>query len=446
MKITVIGGAGVRAPLLIGSLAKRAKMLDIDEVAIYDIDPRKVGLIVPLAKSVLEKAGNPYKLTVAETPEEAVKGATAVITTIRAGFEEGRAKDERICMNHGMLGQETTGAAGFAFACRSIPALVDYARMTFDSNPDAWLLNFTNPAGLTTQALNKEGYDRCVGICDSADSAKAYCADHLGVDKSAIETRVTGLNHLSFTTSIKVNGEEKITEFLHDDKFLTNAQYVFPKEIVQNVGSYLNEYLYYFLLEKEALKAVLSEEKSRGELIVGWNSKLLNDLEALDLKTNADKGLDYYMNYTRHRNESYMDYATGGERYLPTDEEEGYAGVALDFLEAYSGTEPKQHTLIVPNNGNLKELEDHEVIEVTCEISNGSIKPLPAGDLNKDALNLVKSVKRYESIGVDAIAEQSIEGAIEALRVHPLIKDNAIAEAMMKDFMAAQEQSFSKWR
>lgn len=446
MKITVIGGAGVRAPLLIGSLAKRAKKLDIDEVAIYDIDPKKIKLIVPLAQSVLDKAGNPYKLTVAETPEKAVSNAAAVITTIRAGFEEGRAKDERICMNHGMLGQETTGAAGFAYACRSVPTLIDYARITFDKNPDAWLLNFTNPAGLTTQALHKEGYDRCVGICDSADTAKAYCADHLKVDKESIETRVTGLNHLSFTTSIKVNGEEKLQQLLADDEFLKNAQYVFPKEMVRDIGCYLNEYLYYFLLEKQALRATLAEEKSRGELIVGWNSNLLKELESIDLKENADKGLDYYMQYTRHRNESYMDYATGGERYLPTDEEEGYAGVALDFLEAWNGTEPKQHTLIVPNAGNLKDLADHEVIEVTCEISKGSVKPLSAGNLNENALALVKSVKKYETIGVEAIAEKSIEGAIEALTVHPLITDRNISEALMKDFISAQKQSFEQWR
>lgn len=446
MKVAVIGGAGVRAPLLIGSLAKRAAELDVHEVAVYDIDKRKISLILPLAEAVLEQAGNPYRLVVAETAQQAVAGAAAVITTIRAGFEEGRAADERICMAQGVLAQETTGAAGYAFACRSIPALVEYARLTFEANPEAWLLNFTNPAGITTQALHQAGFERVVGICDSADSAIAHVADHLKVDKERIESRVAGLNHLSFTTSIIVDGAERLPELLADEIFLSRAQAVFPPSLLAQTGCYLNEYLYYYLMQDEALSAVLREEQTRGELIVGWNAALLDKLDEIGEAMGGLQGLDHYFAYTRRRNESYMDYATGGARYLPTDDEEGYAGVALDFLQAWSGEARRCHSLCVPNRGALPALEDRDVIEVSCEISDHSLRPLPAEKLPAGAEDLISEVKNYERLAVDSILTKSIETGVKALAAHPLIASTDKASSLFDAFRKVQEASFEDWR
>ncbi len=446
MKLTVIGGAGVRAPLLIGSLAKRSREIGIEEVCIYDIDPRKIRLLTPLAKDLLERSGNPFRLTVAETPEAAVQDAKAVITTIREGFEEGRAKDERICLDHGVIGQETTGAAGFAFACRSIPALLEYARLLREADPEAWLINFTNPAGLVAQALFQSGFDRVVGICDSADTGRKYAAEHLGLAASDLQSRVAGLNHLSFTTSFAEGATERLPELLADDAFLARAQAVFPPETVRRLGGYLNEYLYYFLLKDEALSALLAEPLSRGERIVGWNANLLDTLEKLSEAERGSRGLDDYFRYVRHRNETYMEYAHEGPHHLPTDDEEGYAGVALDFLQALHNPEGERHVFCVPNRGALPFLKDDDVVEISCEVRDGQVTPIRGIELPEEARDLVRAVKRYESLAVAAILERSVETAVECLSVHPLVGDAKTARSLFEAFRKAQPQAFEGWR
>lgn len=445
MKLAVIGGAGVRAPLLIGSLAKRAVRMDIGEVSIFDIDARKVRLIAPLIELILEKAGRPFKLHKADSPEDALRDADAVITTIREGFESGRARDERICTDLGLIGQETTGPAGFAFACRSAPGLVDYARRLFDLNPDAWLINFTNPAGIVTEALRGEGFERVVGVCDSADSGRRYACDLLNVEADRIETLVAGLNHLSFTTSLKVDGKERLYDLISDEEFLRRGQSVFPAELVGRLNCYLNEYLYYYLLRDEALAAMLAEDKTRGEKILEWNEGLLSFLEGHALADELTESLEYYFRYVRRRNESYMDYAKDGEYYMPSDDEEGYAGVALDFLEALSGNGSKRMVLCAPNEGAIPSLDEKAVVEVSCEIGANRIEPVKDIFLPAEALRLVEDVKRYETAAVEAIRGRSTEAAMEALALHPLVGRGELPGKLFGKFRAAQPSCFEGW-
>jgi len=446
MKIAVIGGAGVRAPLLVGSLAKRRGAIPISEVAIYDIDPRKTKILVPLAKRLLEKAGSPFKLTAAATPEDAVRGAHAIITTIRQGFEEGRARDERFCLNQNVIGQETTGPAGFAFACRSIPALLGYARTIFDLNPDAWLINFTNPAGMVTEALLKSGFDRVIGVCDSADLGRHFAADHLGVEGSRVTSLVAGLNHLSFTTSVKVDGEEKLSSLLMDNAFLARAQAVFPAGLVRRLGSYLNEYLYYFFLRDAALAAMRAEAECRGEKILKWNHELLSQLEPLTDREDYDTALDNYFAYQRRRNASYMDYAREGENLLPTSDEEGYAGVALDFLEALGQQTPRRHALCTANQGAMNFLADEDIVEITCEIGNGRVRPVQAMGLPTEGVELIREMKRYENLAVQAILNHSVEAAVAALAAHPLVPDPALAARLFEGFRASEPKVFEAYQ
>lgn len=446
MKLTVIGGAGVRAPLMIGSLAKRARALGLREVSVYDIDPRKTRLMSALSRALLESAGSPFRYSVAATPEEALAGTDVVITTIREGFEAGRARDERLCVEHGAIGQETTGAAGFAFACRSIPSLLRYARLTFDLNPNAWLLNFTNPAGLVTQALRKEGYDRVIGICDSADSARRWTADHLKIGLEEIESRVTGLNHLSVTTSVTVNGKERLPELLDDDLFISHAMSVFPKDLVRRLRCHLNEYLYYFFLKEEALSAMLKEPKTRGEQVEAWNADLMERISLPVEEGRMRDALDLYFGYVRKRNESYMEYAREGERYLPGDDEEGYAGVALDLVSAIREGRSRRMALCVPNGGTLPDLASDDVIEATCEVGPEGVRPLAALGVPDEARSLIREVKTYETLAVEAIRSRRPEGAVEALTAHPLIRDAAKARLLFQAFRNASEAYFTDWR
>src|SRR5688572_17690257 len=204
MKLTIIGGGGVRTPRLMPSLVKRAERLGLDELWLMDNDPEKLALMGSLCQHMVRDAS--FKVVLSMDAREAIQGAQHVITSIRPGLEQGRATDERICFSHGVLGQETTGAAGFAMAMRSIPAILDYARLVNEIGaPGAWIYNFTNPAGLVAQALHDAGVNRIVGICDSANGAQHGVSRFLGVPLKQVHHQVYGLNHLSWTNSVRVD-------------------------------------------------------------------------------------------------------------------------------------------------------------------------------------------------------------------------------------------------
>ena len=162
MKLTLIGGGGVRSPLFVMSVLRWQDRVHVDELCLYDIDEHKLDLLGALNREVTRRAGNPFRLTTTIDAREALTGADHVVTTIRVGFEQGRALDERIALNHGVLGQETTGPGGFAMALRSIPAILGYAALLKEVSPKAWMYNFTNPAGLVTQALREAGFERTI--------------------------------------------------------------------------------------------------------------------------------------------------------------------------------------------------------------------------------------------------------------------------------------------
>src|SRR5690606_24151657 len=226
MKLTVMGGGGVRTPRLIPALVKRAERLDLQELWLMDIDGEKLRLIGRLCETLAERYGAPFKVVFTTSAEDAIRDADHIITTIRPGKEQGRAIDERIAFRHGVLGQETTGPGGFAMAMRSLPAILDYCRMAERLAPKAWVYNFTNPAGLVAQGLYDAGVERVVGICDSANGAQHAVSSFLGVPLHSAFHEVFGLNHLSWTRSVRIDadasgqgGEEVLPALLSDPAF-----------------------------------------------------------------------------------------------------------------------------------------------------------------------------------------------------------------------------------
>lgn len=446
MKIAIVGGAGVRAPMLIGALAKRAAELNIEQVSVLDIDPRKRRILLTMVRHQLETQGFTMKLRDCETPQEAFEGADYVITTIRPGFEAGRVLDERVAVNLGVIGQETTGPGGFAFAGRSIPAILEYARIFFAMNPKGWIINFTNPAGLVTQALHKSGYSRAVGICDSADNASHHVVDYLKVPHSSIVSRVYGLNHLSWTDSVLVDGHDVLPELLANDDFLRKAQPYFTPEEIRRRGTFLNEYLYYYYHTDETVKALMAEEKLRGELVAELNEELLSTLETLVDKGDYTEALDFYFGYNRRRIGSYMEYARSEERHIPKDEEEGYAGVALAFIQAILGETQSRVVLSVPQNGALGFLKPEDVAEISCTVSASGIRTIAPGPVPDENRDLITAVKAYERAAVDAILERSIAGGVEALTANPLVPNRDMAKKLMDGYLEAHRQYYTDWK
>jgi 6-phospho-beta-glucosidase len=445
MKLSIIGGGGIRGPLLLLTLARRRERYNIEEVLIYDVDGKKTALMAAITRAMLEREDLKLDWRVCATPKEALTGMDAIITTIREGFEEGRARDERICLDLGVIGQETTGPAGFAYAVRSVPSITEYVKIAMDRSPGCWILNFTNPAGLVAQSMQRVGYPKVIGICDSADNAQKFVAKRLGVPRRAAKTHVFGLNHLSWTSSVTVGGRDVLPECLADDAFIKVAQNVFPPELPRGLGLFCNEYLFYFYRTREALASMLAEKESRGELIVRLNREVLSDLASRLAAKDAAGAIARYEAYHQDRSETYMEYARVEGAPSHEFEIEGYAGVALDFLDSLAG-EGVRMSLNVANRGAIDFLSDDDNVEVSCDVGGGSFMTVKAPPIPADIKKLIFTVKKYERLAVESIERKSRDAAIAALTVHPLVADEGKAVALIKAFAEAQPKYFAGWK
>ena len=450
MKLALIGGGGVRAPLFVEAALRRAQLLGLEEIALMDTEGEQLRLIGALCSELARRAGAATLITTTTSAEAAMDGADFVVTTIRPGGIDGRIADERIALKRGVLGQETTGAGGFAMALRSIPAILDYARLLARVSPKAWLFNFTNPAGLVTQALRDAGFERAVGICDSANGAQNAVARWFQVPVQSVETDLFGLNHLSFSRRAMLDGRDVLPELLADDDFLARTSLkVFAPRVVRRHGLWLNEYLYYYYYADKAV-AALQQGQTRGEEIRVLNQGLMPRLAAAGNDTAA--ALDIYFDYERARSGSYMhhavyapDSATSGDDAEEPDGE-GYAGVALDLAAALGGHGAIRTGLNVTNAGAISGLEDGDVVEVSCRVDAAGIAPLPVGAMPEAQKYLVETVKHYERLTVRAVRERSRALAVEALVAHPLVLSYSRAEPLVDDYLAAHAAYVGEWR
>ncbi len=456
MKLTIIGGGSVRTPRLIPSLVKRAKTLQLEEVWLMDIDKDKLDLIGGLCQTLAKEHGAPFKLILTTDARAAIKNATAVITSIRPGNEQGRATDERIALRHGVLGQETTGAAGFAMAMRSMPAILEYARLVEEiAAPGAWVYNFTNPAGLVAQGLTYAGIKRVVGICDSANGAQHAVSSFMHIPMSRVRHSVYGLNHLSWTQSVRIDpeadgsgGEEVLPALLRDEKFIQSTHLsMFAHGLIDWEQAFLNEYLHYFYHRDEALAALLHKSETRGEETLRLTTELLDRVRAAGT---PDDALAAYHEVMGKREATYMAHARHGEARVEMatvgDDEEGYAAVALGCIQAISTGQTLFTGLNVPNRGAIPTMADDDVVEVTCEVDADNITPLPVTGIHPDQLLLMQTVKLYERLAAQAILQRSRDLAVEALTVHPLIGSYPLAEALVGEFLEAHKDLVGEWK
>ena len=215
MKLTVIGGCGSRSLMLAKCLAQQAESLGITEVVFMDTDKERVRVFGSMVKEVFARTAPSVHYVCTADEKEAVGEADFIITTIRAGKEESRIIDERVALKHGVIGQETTGVGGFAMALRSIPTLLHYCELIRGyANPNVMVFNFTNPAGLVTQALRDQGYSFVYGICDAPSGFLRQVAWLYNTEASDLQVHLIGLNHLSYFTSVKKDNREMLPEIL----------------------------------------------------------------------------------------------------------------------------------------------------------------------------------------------------------------------------------------
>jgi len=450
MKLTVLGGGGFRAPILAKSLALGAKNAGIDEVALHDIDETRLNCYGALAEELAHRIAPQMRLTRTTDARTALTDSDYVITTIRPGAEEGRAFDERCCLDCGVLGQETTGAGGYAMALRSIPAIAGYCALAKEAaSPDVQILNFTNPSGLVTQAMRDLGYDNVYGVCDAPTTLFHQLADMLGIPRGTVFARSYGLNHLSWFDEVTVDGRDAMAQILaHPALYEKTDMGLFGADLLRQCGNVLpNEYFYFWYFQRQSLASVKAAEKARGETIAEINAQMLAELKTMDIAADFDAAFRCYMKYLALREGSYFAIETGHKQrradvltaaeFIARPDGGGYAGVALDFIRARESGVPANMVLSVPNNGTIAELADSDVVEISCRVERSGLTVIPAPKLPPEKANLLRTVKQYETLAVQSILENKPELAVKALMIHPLVADCGAAKTLVERFSRA---------
>lgn len=446
MKIAIIGAAGVRTPLIVRTIQRRhaAGRLDLTELALMDIDAERLDLIGALTAPLERRAS--FRITRTTNAAVALNSAGYVITTFRVGGLESRVVDERVPLKYSILGQETTGPGGFAMAMRTIPVLLGYISLMRKLCPDAWLINFANPAGLLTEAIVRVAkWERAVGICDSPRNL-LIAATALGLPPDEVYLDYFGLNHLGWARSVIHNNHDILPQFLELMRRSNEPLPGLPFDpvFISALGLLPNEYLYYYYHADQAVRNILQAGQSRGEQVAGLNTRLFADLRRVKAQGDPDGLVALYRAYLGERGGSYMAAETGGGPHHapePTDDE-GYAGVALDLIEGLAGARPRTMILNVPNRGAMSTMGPDDVVEIPAVVSHDSIRPLAVGALPDHCLGLIKQVKAFERLTIAAAVDRSYAQAVAALTVHPLVRDHAKAKSILNDYCQQHGDSF----
>ncbi|MGB9672648.1 MAG: glycoside hydrolase [Anaerolineales bacterium] len=450
MKIAIIGAGGLRTPLIIQSMIIRQNQLHIDELSLMDIHSENLEIIRSLMSPFADQ--HPFQLTWTTDARKALQQADFVITTFRVGGMEGRVIDERVPLSMGLLGQETTGAGGFAMAMRTIPVLLEYIELMKDLCPNAWLINFANPSGLLTEAIYQiSGWKRVVGICDAPPTIQRIAAAILQVPNETVFLDYFGLNHLGWVRGIYHNGINYLPHFL---ELINQAggigELPFDVDLLNWLGMIPNEYLYYYYYSRQAVENILAREETRGEFLLRINHQLIKEFRQLIQQNDFDAMLNRYQEYLTLRGKTYMSKETAKEHNLTQLEPQaaealshsGYAGVALDLIEGLTGNIPHVMTLNIPNHGAIPQMRGEDVVEIPALVQHNHIIPLSVGEIPPHCASLMQRVKEYERLTITAARESSRQKAVLALAVHPLINDYTLAQNILAQYQQQHGATF----
>jgi 6-phospho-beta-glucosidase len=430
VKISVIGGAGVRTPLLVNGLTHSD--LPIEEVALYDLDRARLSIVGNVAARMSSGA----RLTLAASAAECVRDADFVFTSIRVGGIEQRVRDEATAQRHGIVGQETIGPAGFAMAARTIPHMVAYAREIAREAPDAWIINFTNPVGMITEAM-RTASDRVIGICDTPTELFAEVAHALDLRPERCSFDYFGLNHLGWLREVYSGGVPQLHRLWSDPARLRSVYKVplFEPEALRELKLLPTEYVYYYDQPRRAFENVRRAGQSRGQTIAELTRVLF---ETLNDKRDAPDAevIAIYHAYLWTRSAGYMQIESGSDKpAAPATPSElsGYDKIALGVVRAIHGNANAVIPLSVENRGNIPELADGDVVEVPCLVNADGARALHVGAVPPRIAALLTSVKEYERLTVRASLARSVDAARGALAHNPLVREPGIAARLVDD-------------
>ncbi|WP_118082315.1 6-phospho-beta-glucosidase [Streptomyces sp. CC0208] len=434
MKLTILGGGGFRVPLVYGALLGDRREGRVTEVVLHDLDAGRLSAVTRVLAEQAAQVEDAPRVSATTDLDEALRGADFVFSAIRVGGLEGRAEDERVALAEGVLGQETVGAGGIAYGLRTVPVAVDIARRVARLAPDAWVINFTNPAGLVTEAMSRHLGDRVIGICDSPVGLGRRIARVLGANPNEAWIDYVGLNHLGWVRGLKIAGRDELPRLLADPDLLGSFEEgkLFGVDWLRSLGAIPNEYLHYYYFNREAVRAYQQAEKTRGAFLADQQARFYDEVGAPGVRA-----LDVWDRTRAEREATYMsenrETAGAGERDAD-DLSGGYEKVALALMRAIARDERTTLILNVRNQGTLSVLDTDAVIEVPCLVDANGAHPVSVAPLPDHATGLVCSVKAVEREVLAAAESASRSTAVKAFALHPLVDSVNVAHRLVEGY------------
>lgn len=426
MKLVIIGGGSSYTPEIIEGLIKRHSSFPVSAIVLVDIDEGydKMTIVGELAKRMIEAAGVPIALSWTTNRKEALKDAAFVSTQLRVGGLKAREKDERIPLSHGMIGQETNGAGGIFKAFRTIPVLLDIAEDIHDICPDAWMINFTNPAGIVTEALLKYSpHKKVIGVCNIPFNMLHSIAEVLEVDPSSVRIEFVGLNHFVYGKKVFVDGMDRTQEVI--DRLIEQVVNYSPANIVslgwtetflKSLQLLPNPYhQYYYKQEAMLAKDLQSYEQN------GTRSEVVQEVE--------HKLFELYKQPTLHEKPKELEDRGGAY----------YSDVACSLMSALYNDSHEIMTVNTLNQGAIRDLPLDSVVEVNCVITKSGPMPLATGALPEQIKGDILKMKAFEEQVIRASLSGDYEDAFLAFLLNPLVGDEDRAKVVLDELLIAHQ-------
>lgn len=437
MRLTILGGGGFRVPLVYEALLSGRGGGPVDEVALYDVDERRLAAIEHVLRQLAGGAPRAPRVTVARDLSTALEGAAFVFCAVRVGGLAGRAVDEHLARAEGLVAQETSGTGGVGYGLRTVPVALDIAARIARTAPDAWVVNFTNPAGMVTEAMSRVLGDRVIGVCDTPSALCRRAARVLGADPERAWFDYAGLNHLGWLRGVSVDGRDLMPALLADDAAVESLEEgrLFGATWLRAMRAVPNEYLFYYDFAGEAAHAAQEGVATRGEFLLRQQRDFYDAVEA-----DPSRALAAWRHALRERDATYMSEeraASGaGPREREDLEEGGYETVALALMEAIATGSRTILILNVRNRSALPGLPADAVVEVPCVVDGNGARPVAMGSLGEHESGLVQRVKAVERTTIDAALTGSRTLALRALAGHPLSGSVGAAERILDGYLA----------
>ncbi|MEV0252969.1 6-phospho-beta-glucosidase [Streptomyces sp. NPDC050732] len=420
MKLAVVGGGSTYTPELIDGFARLRDTLPIEELVLVDPAADRLELVGGLARRIFAKQGHPGRIVTTSDVDAGVADADAVLLQLRVGGQAARQQDETWPLECGCVGQETTGAGGLAKALRTVPVVLDIAERVRRTNPDAWIIDFTNPVGIVTRALLQAGH-KAVGLCNVAIGFQRKFAKLLDVTPAEVHLDHVGLNHLTWETGVRLGGpggEDVLPKLLAEHGDAVAEDLRMPRAIVDRLGVVPSYYLRYYY-QHDAVVDELRTKPSRAAEVAAMERQLLDMY--------GDPALDEKPELLAKRGGAF------------------YSEAAVDLAASLLGNGGSPYQVVnTVNNGTLPFLPDDAVIEVQAAVDGTGAKPLAVPELDPLYAGLVANVTAYEDLALRAALHGGRERVFKALLAHPLVGQYAYAE-QLTDSLIAHNREHLAW-